>query len=308
MKSRVIDQDPAVDTVHKALMRTKAISETGSKSMGVFLFAGPTGVGKTYFAKVLAELLYHNRDALIVVDLSHYKHEGDISQMFGAAPNYVGFNEAGGWLTREVKKKRGGILLLDEIDKAHPEILDSLLQMADEGQYRDNSTGETISVSEFMLIMTSNLGTREAAGEQDISRKNEIIKTAIKGYLKPEFLNRIDEVVVFNNLNLVACCRIANNLLKEHLEKYKNNNIQFQFMGGLIKQIVDQGYDPEMNARPMARMINKLVMSPLAQLILEKRINSGDTIKLDWSENKLKIVRAKAMSGPTEKSQGHAGG
>jgi hypothetical protein len=296
MKSKVIDQDLAVEIVHKALMRKKASSQTGSKSIGVFLFAGPTGVGKTFFAKVLAELLYNSRDSLIVVDLSHYKHEGDISQLFGAAPNYVGFNEAGGWLTREVKKKSGGILLIDEIEKAHPEVLDSLLQMADEGQYRDNSTGETVSVSEFMLIMTSNLGTREAAGEQDASRKEKIVKVAIKGCLKPEFLNRIDAVVVFQSLSIKACCRIADNLLKEHLEDFKNTNIRFIYLDGLVKQIVEQGYDPEMNARPMARAINELVMSPLSQLILEKRINSGDTIKLDWSENKLKIIRTKAMS------------
>lgn len=296
MKSKVIDQDLAVEAIHKALIRKKACSKTGGKSIGVFLFAGPTGVGKTYVGKVVAEKLYHSRDAMIVSDLSQYKNPGDVSQLFGAPPGFIGHDERGGWLTREIKEKKGGIYLLDEIEKAHPEILDALLRMADEGKYTDASTGETVNISEFLLILTSNIGTREAADELDPIQKEKIIREAIRNRLKPEFLNRIDAVIVFHNLSVKACCRIADNLLKEHLEEFKNKNIQFRYSDGLIKHIVEQGYDPEMNARPMARVINELVMSPLAQLIIEKRINNGDTIKLDWSENKLKIVRTKARS------------
>jgi len=294
MKSRVIEQDSAVDTVCDAIIRRKTNLQTREECVGTFLFAGPTGVGKTYFAKVLTDFLYLNKSAIIFVDLSQYKNRGDVSQLFGAPPGFVGHNDEGGWLTRRVKRIKCGVILFDEMEKADNEVLDVLLRIAAEGQFDDSSTQETISLSEFVVILTSNLGTKEAMNVSDPLQKKEIVIGEIKKHLKPELINRFDDVVVFHTLSPKACCKIADQLLKENLEQIKKDNIQFGYTDRLIEAIVKKGFDREMNARPLARKINELVMTPIAKLILRKDIRPSDKIRLDWENGELNATRLKA--------------
>lgn len=292
MMSRIIEQDLAVEMVCKAIMRAKAFAISGGRPPGCFFFAGPTGTGKSQTAKSLAHFLYKNELALIYIDMSGYKHPGDISRLIGASPGYVGYDEEGGILTRMVKKIKCGIILFDEFEKADPEVLDILLRISDEGKYTDASTGETVTLSEFIIIATSNLGSEKVLNKSDPEKVREIIMRAVERHLRPELLNRFDDVIVYQSLSRKACCRIAEILLKEALERVRTRcGIRVDYTDRLIEEIVVKGYNPRYNARPIARTIDRLVITPLADNVLNEKLSSNEHLQLDWVEGKLKAIR-----------------
>ena len=291
MLARIIDQDIVVDKVCQAVKAKSAFALSGGRPVCSILCAGQTGTGKTELGRCLAKLLFQNPLALIHLDMTGFKHPGDVSRFTGASPGYVSYNEEGGEFTRMVIARKCGVILLDEVEKAHEEVLDIVLRMLDEGKYTDASTQQEVSVSEFAIIMTSNLGTKRIGNESDPDKIEEIVMDAIREYFRPEFIKRFDDIVVFKRLSNGACRRISEILLKEELEKIKiKEGIHLEYTDRLIEEIVIQGYDPMYNARPLARTIDRIVINPLADHFLNGNLKPNGQFRLDWVDGKIKTI------------------
>jgi len=301
LKGSVVGQDDAISKIVKAIQRNRAGLKDPNKPIGTFIFLGPTGVGKTQLAKVLSKYLFESTDNLIRVDMSEYMEKFSVSRLVGAPPGYVGYEE-GGQLTEKVRRKPYSVVLLDEIEKAHPDVFHLLLQVLDEGQLTD-SLGRRIDFKNTIVIMTSNIGTRQlkefGSGvgfntTAKISQKNEysssIIQNALKKTFAPEFLNRIDDVIMFNSLTKEDISQIINIELKGLYDRIGSLGLQVSLTDEARDFIIDKGYDANYGARPLKRAIQKYMEDPMAEVIIKGDLKEGDTILVKMDEEKQGLI------------------
>jgi ATP-dependent Clp protease ATP-binding subunit ClpC len=301
MKGRIIGQDDAVQKLVKAIQRTRAGLKDPKKPIGSFIFLGPTGVGKTELAKELARFMFDSEDALIQIDMSEYMEKFAVSRLVGAPPGYVGYEE-GGQLTEKVRRKPYAVVLLDEIEKAHPDVFNLLLQVLDEGQLTD-SLGRKVDFRNTIIIMTSNIGARQlkefgqgvgfttaAKENQADSHSRGVIETALKRAFAPEFLNRIDDVIVFNSLTKEHIFKIIDIELRSLFARIEGLGHKINLTETAKNYIAEKGYDSNFGARPLKRAIQKYLEDPIAEEILKGELKSGETILVDYDDDKKEIV------------------
>lgn len=298
LKGRVIGQDDACTAVAKAVKRARAGLKDPKRPIGSFIFLGPTGVGKTELAKALAGALFGDEDLLIRVDMSEYMEKDSVSRLIGSAPGLVGFEE-GGQLTEKVRRKPYSVVLFDEIEKGHPDIFNVLLQILEDGILTD-SHGRTVSFKNTVIILTSNIGAKEAStpqralgfgaqevSESDIERKRQSHIQALKGAMKPEIINRIDEIVVFASLEKESLVKIADLMFASLEKRLEDRNILVTITDDAKSFIVAKGYDKEYGARPLRRTIQRLVEDKLSEKLIRGELLSGDKIRIDVCQNAL---------------------
>ena len=299
LKREIIGQDDAVDKIVKAIQRNRVGLKDPGKPIGTFMFLGPTGVGKTHLAKKLAEYLFDSKDALIRIDMSEYMEKFTVSRLVGAPPGYVGYEE-GGQLTEKVRRKPYSVVLLDEIEKAHPDVFNLLLQVLDEGRLTD-SLGRRIDFKNTILIMTSNIGTRQlkdfgqgvgfstnTVSEKDYSRG--VIQKALNRAFSPEFLNRIDDIVMFDQLDKESIFKIIDLELSGFYKRVETLGYHLTITDDAKNFIAEKGYDIQFGARPLKRAIQKYLEDKLAEMIIRATVQEGDTIVVDFDKENQKIV------------------
>lgn len=304
LQSKVIAQDAAIEKLTKAILRSRVGLKDPNRPIGTFMFLGPTGVGKTHLAKELAKYMFGSADALIRIDMSEYMEKYTVSRMIGAAPGYVGYEE-GGQLTEKVRRKPYSIVLLDEIEKAHPDVFNILLQVLDEGRLTDNY-GRTIDFKNTVIIMTSNIGTRQLKEfgrgigftTQNRADDNEhsrgVIQKALNKTFAPEFLNRLDEIITFDQLSLDAITRIVDIELKGLLTRIEAIGYQLLIDDKAKEFLATKGYDVQFGARPLKRAIQNYLEDGLSELIVAQGLQSGDvvTVSVDTEKDELCIKKA----------------
>lgn len=309
LKSKVVGQDDAVHKIVKAIQRNRVGLKDPNKPIGTFMFLGPTGVGKTHLAKKLAEYLFDSADALIRIDMSEYLEKFAVSRLIGAPPGYVGYEE-GGQLTEKVRRKPYSVVLLDEIEKAHPDVFNLLLQVLDEGRLTD-SLGRRIDFKNTILIMTSNIGTRQLkdfgrgvgfntqmAGEVDKDFSRGVIQKALNKAFAPEFLNRIDDIIMFDQLDKEAIYKIIDIELKGLYKRVKDLGYSLEITDAAKDFVASKGYDVQFGARPLKRAIQKYLEDEMAELIIRSSVTGGDTMVVDFDTNEQKIITSvKQTSG-----------
>ena len=301
IKEKVIGQDDAIDNVVKSIQRNRAGLKDPKKPIGSFIFLGQTGVGKTQLAKILAKELFDNEEALIRVDMSEYMEKFAISRLVGAPPGYVGYEE-GGQLTEKIRRKPYSVLLLDEIEKAHPDVFNMLLQVFDDG-YLTDSVGRKIDFTNTIIIMTSNLGAKKiqdfgigvgfgtsAKKSQESSLNKKTITNALKKKFAPEFLNRIDEVVIFNNLSINEIHKIIEIELEKLYERIDELGYKIKLTKKAKDFLAKKGFDKDYGARPLKRAIQKYLEDLIAEEILKLKIKEGDIIQVDYKKGGEKLV------------------
>ncbi len=300
LKGSVIGQDEAIKRIVKAIQRNRAGLKDPRKPIGSFIFLGPTGVGKTQLAKVLAEYLFDSKDTLIRVDMSEYMEKFSVSRLVGAPPGYVGYEE-GGQLTEKVRRKPYSVVLLDEIEKAHPDVFHILLQVLDEGHLTD-SFGRKVDFKNTIIIMTSNIGTREitefgnsigfspkSKEEQVQEYAKSVVEKALKKAFTPEFLNRIDDLIQFNTLSKEDIYKIIEIELQDVLNRVKHLKFNLQLTQALKDFIVEKGFDQRFGARPLKRAIQKYIEDPMAEFMLGNKIEEGAYIQIDYKQDTVDI-------------------
>ncbi len=290
LHQRVVGQDEAVKAVSEAVRRSRVGLKDPRKPIASFLFMGPTGVGKTLLAKALAKQIFGDEDAIIRIDMSEYMEKFSVSRLIGSPPGYVGYEE-GGQLTEAVRRKPYCVILLDEIEKAHSDVFDILLQVLDDGRLTD-AQGRTVSFKNTIIIATSNIGANKIQefvkkGEKDWNRLKEELMADLKSYFKPEFLNRLDDIIVFKSLDKKQIKEIARILLEDVKGLVKAQGMEIEFDDSVIELVANIGYDPEFGARPMERVIQNVVENPLADALLEGKFNKGDTIFATVKDGKI---------------------
>ncbi|MEO1436083.1 MAG: ATP-dependent Clp protease ATP-binding subunit, partial [Bacteroidota bacterium] len=309
LKKSVIGQDSPVLKITKAIQRNRVGLKDPSKPIGSFIFLGPTGVGKTELAKVLARYLFDSEDALVRIDMSEYMEKFSVSRLIGAPPGYVGYEE-GGQLTERVRRKPYSVVLLDEIEKAHPDVFNILLQVLDDGQLTDG-LGRRVDFKNTLIIMTSNIGVRQlkdfgqGVGFQTSARKeNEgeyakgVIQNALKRTFSPEFLNRIDDVVIFNSLGKEDIFQIIDITLKDLHKRLSDMGYNLELTDAAKDFLSVKGYDPAFGARPLHRAIQKYIEDPLAETILNEELTEGTTFLADLNEEEALLdISVKKESG-----------
>lgn len=283
LKQRVVGQDEALSLVSDAILRSKAQIQDEHRPIGSFLFLGPTGVGKTEVAKALAEQLFDSEDHIVRIDMSEYMEKHAVSRLIGAPPGYVGYEE-GGQLSEAVRRNPYSIILFDEVEKAHPDVFNVLLQILDDGRITD-SKGVTIDFKNTILIMTSNLGSQYAFDADKAEMKQKYMDE-VKRYFKPEFVNRIDEIVVFNALDNEMLAKVARKFMKELQVRLAKRDIDLEVSEAVYTMIVDQGVDPVFGARPMRRYIQRNIETLLAKQMIAEGLQSDDVIYLDYDREK----------------------
>ena len=290
LHKRVIGQDEAVEKVTEAIIRSKAGIKDPTKPIGSFLFLGPTGVGKTELAKSLAAALFDDENAMVRIDMSEYMEKFSVSRLIGAPPGYVGYDE-GGQLTEAVRRKPYAVVLFDEIEKAHPDVFNILLQVLDDGRITD-SMGKTVDFKNTILIMTSNLGSQElldgidAAGNISPDARESVMQE-LRGSFRPEFLNRLDEIILFKPLTKDNITHIVDLQLKSTNRRLEDKQVRIELTDAAKAYVVENGYDPVYGARPLKRFLQKNVETLAAKLILEDKVREGGTIRLDVSDGAL---------------------
>ncbi|MHB1923977.1 MAG: ATP-dependent Clp protease ATP-binding subunit [Acidimicrobiales bacterium] len=286
---KVIGQEDAIKALSRAIRRTRAGLKDPKRPSGSFIFLGPTGVGKSELAKTLAEFLFGDRDSLIQLDMSEYMEKHTVSRLVGSPPGYVGYEE-GGQLTEAVRRKPFSVVLFDEIEKAHPDVFNALLQILEDGRLTD-SQGRSVDFKNTVLIMTSNLGTADlrkasvgfarSSSAVSYEKMKEKVNEALKAHFKPEFLNRIDEVIAFHELSKEEVTEIVDLLIKRVGEQLEGQGLGFEITPAAKALLADKGYDPTLGARPLRRAIQQLVEDPLSERLLWKEFAVGETIVVD---------------------------
>lgn len=311
IQGKVIGQDDAIRKVVKAIQRNRAGLKDPNRPIGSFIFLGPTGVGKTQLAKILSKYLFDSDDALIRIDMSEYMEKFAVSRLIGAPPGYVGYEE-GGQLTEKVRRKPYSVVLLDEIEKAHPDVFNLLLQVLDDGQLTD-SLGRKIDFKNAIIIMTSNIGSRQlkdfgqgvgfSTGAKVASASDHekgVIESALKKAFAPEFLNRVDDVIMFNSLSKENINNIIDIELAQLYKRIENMGYKIKLEDSAREYIVDKGFDANFGARPLKRAIQKYVEDPLAEHIISANLQEGDSINLAFDDEKKEIV-VKIVKGKKKK-------
>jgi len=309
LKNHIIGQDTAVEKITRAIQRNRLGLKDPSKPIGTFIFLGPTGVGKTELAKALAKHVFDSDDALIRIDMTEYMEKFSLSRLIGAPPGYVGYEE-GGQLTEKVRRKPYSVILLDEIEKAHPDIYNVLLQVFDDGQLTDG-LGRKVDFKNTLIIMTSNIGARQlkdfgqgvgfntqARQEAATDHSKGVIQKALKKTFSPEFLNRIDDVVIFESLEQEHIFKIIDISLKDLYKRLENMGYKLKLTDGAKKFVAEKGFDPQFGARPLNRAIQKYIEDPLAEFILNEGPEEGFELKAMLSKNKdaIQVKASKSLS------------
>jgi ATP-dependent Clp protease ATP-binding subunit ClpB len=297
VSKRVIGQEEAIKAISNAIRRARAGISEENRPLGSFMFLGPTGVGKTETARALAEFLFNDENALVRLDMSEYMEEHTVSKMIGSPPGYVGYEE-GGQLTEKIRRRPYSVILLDEIEKAHPKVFNILLQILEDGRLTD-AKGRTASFKNTTLIMTSNVGSdiiaKEAAlgfvgGDEEKSQRDalkEKVMTSLKENFRPEFLNRIDEIIIFNYLGKPEIKKIVELELSKVMERLRDKKIEIKISESVKKILAERGFDPNLGARPLKRVIQKLVLDPLSLKIVSGEIKEGEKVIVDMEEEKI---------------------
>jgi len=278
LKNRVVGQDHALTRLAQAIRRSRVGLSDENRPIGSFLFLGPTGVGKTETAKALAEALFNDEKALIRIDMSEYQEPHAIARLIGAPPGYVGYDE-GGQLTEAVRRKPYSVILFDEVEKAHPQVFNAFLQILDDGRLTDGK-GRTVNFKNTVLILTSNLGSQS----KDIMEE-------VRRFFKPEFINRLDGIVVFNSLDEKIMGSIVELQLKETTARLEKNNLHVEFTEALKKHLLEVGFDDLYGARPLKRMINELILDEIALQIVEEKVHEKDKLTVDFKNNRVSVEK-----------------
>jgi len=310
LHQRLIGQDEAITTVSNAIRRARAGLQDEARPIGTFIFIGSTGVGKTELAKSLAEFLFDDEDAMVRLDMSEYMEKHSVARLVGAPPGYVGYDE-GGQLTEAVRRKPYSVVLLDEIEKAHPDVFNMLLQVLDDGRLTDNK-GKTINFRNTIIIMTSNLGSQFIMQKmEEITPDNreiiyeemkEEVLHQLKQNVRPEFLNRIDDVIVFEPLTLEDIRKIVRLQFQRLRKRIESMNVHAGLSDVAVRQIAEMGYEPSFGARPIKRVLQKQVIDRLATAVLEEKVQPGDTIEIDYKSGEFLFNKTAATTGTDEDS------
>lgn len=293
IRRHVVGQDEAVAAICNAVRRSRAGLGDPSRPIGTFLFLGPTGVGKTELSKALADFLFNDPNSMVRIDMSEFMEQHSVARLIGAPPGYVGYDE-GGRLTEAVRRKPYSVILLDEIEKAHPDVFNVLLQVFDDGRLTDGK-GRTVDFKNTVIIMTSNFAGQQI---QELSEQEgaewEIeahVKDALRKYFKPEFLNRIDETIIFHTLSRENLDQIVDIQLKDLVKRLKDRQLEVEFTDAAKKQLIDEGYDPAFGARPLKRVIQQRLENHLATKIIDGSITEGDRLKIDGTGQKFEFEK-----------------
>nr|QUE29737.1 ClpC [Erythrotrichia carnea] len=308
LHGRIIGQEEAVTAVSKAIRRARVGLKSPTRPIASFIFSGPTGVGKTELTKALASYFFGSEEAMIRLDMSEYMERHTVSKIIGSPPGYVGYSE-GGFLTEAVRKRPYTVILFDEIEKAHPDIFNLLLQILEDGRLTD-AKGRTVNFKNTLLIMTSNIGSKviekgggglgfelsENAVESQYGKIKQLVNEELKQYFRPEFLNRLDEIIVFRQLSKDEVREIAELMLKEVFDRLKQKNIQIDVTDRFKNKLVEDGYNPSYGARPLRRAVMRLLEDSLAEEVLSEKIQNGDTAVVDIDEEgQVKVLLGKPL-------------
>ena len=284
MKKRVKGQDNALGLVSEAIKRARAGIKDPNRPIGSFIFLGPTGVGKTEVARTLASELFDDEKHIVRIDMSEYMEAHSVSRLVGAPPGYVGYDE-GGQLTEAVRRNPYSIVLFDEIEKAHKDVFNILLQILDDGRITD-SQGRVVDFKNTIIIMTSNIGSEYILE----NKESTLVLEQLKQYFKPEFLNRIDEIIIFNSLSKDVVYNILDNIIFEIEDRLKDKNIKLNLTYKAKEFIINNAYDPNYGARPIRRYVQANVETLIAKNIIQGNINFGQIINIDVNDKKLDLV------------------
>jgi ATP-dependent Clp protease ATP-binding subunit ClpB len=308
---RLIGQDEAVTAVSDAIRRARAGLKDPKRPIGSFIFLGPTGVGKTELARALAEFLFDDENALVRIDMSEYMEKFAVSRLVGAPPGYVGYEE-GGQLTEAVRRRPYQVVLFDEIEKAHPDVFNVLLQLLDDGRLTD-AQGRTVDFKNTVVIMTSNIGSgslveaAEAGGEA-FDRAADGVRVQLREHFRPEFLNRVDEVIVFRPLDEAQLMEIVGLLLAGLEARLAESGVRLELTDAARRFVAREGYDPTFGARPLRRAIQRAIENPLAKAVLAGEYARGDTVRVDVKDGALTFAKGDggaktAANEPTEPTE-----
>jgi ATP-dependent Clp protease ATP-binding subunit ClpB len=294
LRERVVGQDDVLRVLSDAIRRSRSGLSDPNKPIGSFLFLGPTGVGKTETAKALAEFMFGDERAMVRIDMSEYGEKHSVARLIGAPPGYVGYEE-GGQLTEAVRRRPYAVVLLDEIEKAHPEVFNVLLQLLDDGRLTDGH-GRTVDFRNSVVIMTSNLGSQfyaeGALSDQDFDEVRTRILEAVQGFFRPEFINRMDDIIVFRSLGAVQIKQIVRIQLDRLMDRLRDRRIELEMTDAAVSEIASIGFDPVYGARPLKRAIQNEVMNPLSRLILQGEVRDGTRVTVDYAGGKFEFKSA----------------
>ncbi|MEP1554749.1 AAA family ATPase, partial [Paraglaciecola sp.] len=290
LKESVVGQQEAVEAVSNAIRRSRAGLSDPNKPIGSFLFLGPTGVGKTELCKTLAGFLFDTQDAMVRIDMSEFMEKHSVSRLVGAPPGYVGYEE-GGYLTEAVRRKPYSVILLDEVEKAHPDVFNILLQVLDDGRLTDGQ-GRTVDFKNTVIIMTSNLGSdiiQEVSAEKNYQQMKDLVMGVVGEHFRPEFINRVDDTVVFHPLGKEQIKSIAKIQLRALRDRLADKGYKLELSLSALDKLAEAGFDPVFGARPLKRAIQLEIENPLAQKILAGDLGRDGVVKVDCEEEKLII-------------------
>jgi ATP-dependent Clp protease ATP-binding subunit ClpB len=289
LRERVVGQDAALEAVSNAIRRARAGLQDTRRPMGSFIFLGPTGVGKTELARALAEFLFDDERAMVRIDMSEYMEKHSVARLIGAPPGYVGYEE-GGYLTEAVRRRPYAVILFDEIEKAHPDVFNILLQILDDGRLTDGK-GRTVDFKNAVIIMTSNIGSHAISeSTDDLDAAEPRLMESLRSTFRPEFLNRIDDIIVFRRLSRDLIKSIVQLQIKQLGKILDQKNLTLDVSAAAAEELAREGYDPVYGARPLKRLIQKKIQDRLALMLLDGKILPGDAIHLDFDKRKGELV------------------
>jgi ATP-dependent Clp protease ATP-binding subunit ClpB len=290
LEARVVGQNEAVETVSNAIRRARAGLSDPNRPNGSFLFLGPTGVGKTELTKALASFLFDTEEAMVRIDMSEFMEKHSVARLIGAPPGYVGYEE-GGYLTEAVRRKPYSVVLLDEVEKAHPDVFNVLLQVLDDGRLTDGQ-GHTVDFKNTLIIMTSNIGSEYLANQtegEDTDAARPYVLAELRSKFRPEFLNRVDDIILFHRLQRNQMVSIVDIQIARLQKLLADRKLKLELDDGARTWLANRGYDPTYGARPLKRVIQKSVQDPLAERILAGRIRDGDTVRITVQGGNLAV-------------------